>query len=218
MPKMTQFPLSLPPPVQEISFESSARSQLHPLPTSPGSPQPSPPPSPAPCVRSPLITPSPAASLSLRPPPPCLSRSLFSLSSSPLSAASPLSITQKLVRLVPDCWRQASLQEKKKKKIKQKRKACKAKQPRHMNTHQTSPLSPRNALPSPCTAPYPGRHTRTRCNPNAAAPGCERARPAGERRRSKYQIYYLAAYQLFRAPARGKGGERRPWRRRFLPR
>lgn len=81
-----------------------------------------------------------------------------------------------------------------------------------MNTHQTSPLSPRNALPA-AELPTPARHTRARAqrraphprNPNAAPPGCERTRPGAEKRRSKYKIYYLSALSIIYSPGAGKG-------------
>lgn len=96
---------------------------------------------------SPLIIHIPAASLCLRPPPPCLSRSLF-LSPPPFL---PLSITQKLVRLVPDCWRQASLQE----KNKAKEKGMQGKTaPPHEHTSNQPFISP-ECSPR-CRAPYPG--------------------------------------------------------------
>lgn len=149
MPKMTQFPLSPPckknSPLKRLLAASSVPSPLAPVP-----PALTPP---ASCVYScsPLIIHIPAASLSLHPPPPCLSLPL-----SPSSPLLPLSITQKLVRLVPDCWRQASLQE----KNKAKEKGMQGKTaPPHEHTSNQPFISPEC---SPlCRAPYPVRHTHT---------------------------------------------------------
>lgn len=75
-----------------------------------------------------------------------------------------------------------------------------------MNTHQTSPLSPRNALPAaelPTLAQQPRvPHPR---NPPAAPPGCKRTRPGREKQRSKYKIYYLSALINYLEPRRREG-------------
>lgn len=146
---MTQFPLS--PRAKKFSFETFARSQLRPLPISPSTPSPHPtsllcvflfsPNNPHPSC---LPLPSPSSSLPL------------SLPLSPSSPLLPLSITQKLVRLVPDCWRQASLQE----KNKAKEKGMQGKTaPPHEHTSNQPFISPEC---SPlCRAPYPVRHTHT---------------------------------------------------------
>lgn len=75
-----------------------------------------------------------------------------------------------------------------------------------MNTHQTSPLSPRNALPA-AELPTPAQQTRVPHprNPPAAPPGCKRTRPGREKQRSKYKIYYLSALINYLEPRRREG-------------
>lgn len=118
--------------------------------------------------------------------------------SSPPRAARPFpplprSITQKLVKLVPDSWRRAPLQERK--KGKRKREKAGARERDGEKKARRATLRPR--APSPCP--------HQPCWGTPAPWGAEGARAT--------LINYLWANQLFSCPGKGRGGVRpRSWR------